>query len=220
MATKSNAEIFSEIYANNLWGGAINNEKFISGSGSHDEKIIIPYMNLLVQILIFNNIRSVTDVGCGDFWIMRHVIAQLNELGYEFSYSGVDVVEDLIKYNNERFGNDFINFYCLDASEKSTRLPKGDMIIIRQVLQHLSNVEVERILNKADKFKFALITEHIYDGERFTPNLDKPTDGGIRLGYGSGIYLEYPPFNYSNIVHLLKVPGYGGIIRTSLIIND
>lgn len=220
MNIRSNTEIFSNIYTNKLWGGAENSEKFMSGPGSHDENIIIPYINLLLQIVVFNDIRSITDVGCGDFWIMRHVIAHLEKIGHKINYSGIDVVEDLVNYNNERFGTENIKFYCLDASEKDKRLPKGDMIIIRQVLQHLNNVDVERILTKADKFKFALITEHIYEGEGVIPNLDNNRNGDIRLGFKSGIYLEKPPFNYSNVVHLLKIAQYGGIIRTSLIIND
>ena len=177
-------------------------------------------MNLLLPVIVYNDIHAITDIGCGDFWIMRHVLGHLDKIGYKFSYSGVDVVEDLISYNNERFGNERIKFYCLDAAQKNVRLPIGDIIIIRQVLQHLNNVDVSRILAKADKFKFALITEHIYEGDGVIYNADKITGADIRLNYKSGIYLERPPFNYSNIVHLLKMPEFGGIIRTSLIIND
>ena len=55
--------------------------------------------------------------------------------------------------------------------------------------------------------------------ERFIPNLDKPTDHSIRFEINSGIYIEFPPFSYKNVVHLLAVRPKHGLIRTSLVIN-
>ena len=83
----------------------------------------------------------------------------------------------------------------------------------------MRNADIKKILRKANKFKYLFITEHIYDAPDAVCNIDKQTNGGIRLNHGSGIYLEHPPFNYKNIVHLLKVSEYGGVIRSSLIIN-
>ena len=51
---KSNAEIWSHIYAHENIGNDPN-EKFFSGSGSHDEKIIIPYINTLLQLITNNH---------------------------------------------------------------------------------------------------------------------------------------------------------------------
>lgn len=176
-------------------------------------------MNLLLQLIVFNNIHSITEVGCGDFWIMRHLLTFLSNQNYKFTYEGFDVVEELIDYNNERFSNENIKFKCMDVAQDCQKLPISDMVIIRQVLQHLSNADIKNILNKINGFKFAFITEHIYEGADVVYNLDSPVGGGIRLSNRSGVYLEKPPYNYQNIVHLLKVKEYGGIIRSSLIIN-
>jgi len=220
LTIKSNREIFSEIYANNAWGKISNSgEKFFSGSGSHDEKIIVPYIKTLLALITNNNIRNIVDLGCGDFWIMRHVLGALNENKYNYFYTGIDVVKDLINYNAARFKQPNINFCYMDAAADDEPLPDGDILIIRQVLQHLSNTDIKKILNKASKFKFLFITEHIYDAPDAIYNIDKPSNGNIRLGHGSGIYLEHAPFNIKNIVHLLKVVEYGGVIRSSLIIN-
>ena len=35
----------------------------------------------------------------------------------------------------------------------------------------------------------------------------------------SGVYIEKPPYDYNNVVHLLEIESDGGIIRTSLLIN-
>ena len=196
------------------------NEPFFSGSGSHNEKIIIPYINTLLQIITNNNIRLITDLGCGDFWIMRHVLGTLDKNNYNFFYNGVDVVEELIEHNNKTFGRANVKFHCMDAAQEDTELPFGELLIIRQVLQHLNNADIKNILAKTKNFKFLFITEHIYEGADSIFNVDKISNNGIRLNLKSGVYLEHAPFNYKNIVHLLKIPQYGGIIRSSLIINE
>lgn len=194
-------------------------EPFFSGSGSHDEKIILPYINLLLQIIVNNNVRQITDLGCGDFWIMRNVLGVLEQNNYPYFYNGVDVVEDLIEHNNKNFGRVNVKFHCMDAAQDDNELPFGELLIIRQVLQHLNNADIKKILRKTKDFKFVFVTEHIYDGFDAIFNIDKVSDNDIRLKLNSGVYFEKPPYNYKNIVHLLKIPQYGGIIRSSLIIN-
>ena len=150
---------------------------------------------------------------------MRHVLGALAQNNYNFFYTGIDVVEDLIKFNTANFRHPNIRFLCRDAAADDEPLPDGELLIIRQVLQHLNNADIKKILSKADKFKFLFITEHIYNAPDAVHNIDKQTDGSIRLKHKSGIYLEHPPFAYKNILHLLKVPSTNSIIRSSLIIN-
>ena len=220
MEGKTNKAIFSEIYAKNVWGGG--NEPFFSGRGSHNENIIIPYINTLLQIISNNNIRLITDLGCGDFWIMRHVLSTLDKNNYNFFYNGVDVVEELIDHNNKTFGRANVKFHCMDAAQDN-ELPFGELLIIRQVLQHLGNADVKKILSKTSAFKFIFVTESIYGGEDAVYNIDINASNGTRCSFKSGVYLERPPYSYKNIVHLMKVPGpnvAGVVIRSSLIIND
>ena len=177
-------------------------------------------MNLLVSLIVYNDIHKITEIGCGDFWIMRQVLDFLSKNNYSYNYDGIDVVDDLIEYNKNRFGSENIKFQCMDAADISTSLPEGDLIIIRQVLQHLCNSDIKEILNKTKTFKFVFVTEHIYEGNSVVYNIENPGSGDIRLSHRSGVYLEHLPYNYKNIVHLLKIPQYGGIIRSSLIINS
>ena len=222
---KSNSEIFSAIYANNVWGKPTDaGEKFRSGRGSHDEKIIVPYIETLIPLLTNNGIRNIVDLGCGDFWIMRHVLEALSKAGYNFFYTGIDVVADLISYNAEHFRHPNIRFICRDVTIDNEPLPDGELLIIRQVLQHLSNADIKTILGKASKFKYLLVTESIYDGVDAVYNIDKVANNHTRVDHKSGVYLEHAPFGYKNIVHLLKVlsgtlSGIQSTIRSSLIIN-
>ena len=178
----------------------------------------------MLQIITNNGIRNIVDLGCGDFWIMRHVLGALSQNNYNFFYTGIDVVANLIKHNAEHFRHPNIRFICRDVTIDNEPLPDGDILIVRQVLQHLRNADIKKILGKSGNFKFLFITESIYDGVDAVHNIDMQSSGGIRLYSKSGIYLERSPFSYKNIVHLLKVPGgvLSGIqstIRSSLIIN-
>ena len=213
----NNQEVFSDVYANHRWGDG--GELFYSGPGSHTEAVIRPYISLLVNLISDNPIHVITEIGCGDFWIMREVIKQCDARNLGVAYHGIDIVLPLIQYNMEKFGNESCHFLCMDACNKETSLPKGDLLIVRQVLQHLSNEMIQIILTKAKAFRFVLVTEHIYDESDAVYNLDKPTNGAIRLYKKSGVYLEKKPYDYRNIVHLLSVKEKCGVIRTSLLIN-
>ena len=74
-------------------------------------------------------------------------------------------------------------------------LPAADCAIVRQVLQHLSNTEVQLIVNKLSDYKYVIVTEHIPSGA-FTPNKDIIAGQGIRLKKQSGLDLLAHPFNF------------------------
>ena len=203
--------IFTNIYKDNKWGGG--DADFYSGSGSHNPDIIEPYKDCLKKLIVQLKIRSICDIGCGDFNIMGAVLADK-----PCNYLGIDVVEPLIERNIEKYGSESIRFKCMDASVEGVVLPSADLLIIRQVLQHLCNADIKRILAKVSgKYRYMLITEHIYQGDDVVYNLDKPSDGGIRLKRKSGVYLDKEPYSFANIKHLLAIPSAGGVIRTSLI---
>ena len=174
-----------QVYEMNLWG--IGESDFYSGDGSHDPKIVAPYMDVVKSFLkSFNNSLVVCDLGCGDFNIGKELVK------YTKKYIAVDIVPDLIEYNKEKFKDDNVEFQCLDIAVDD--LPSGDCALVRQVLQHLSNPEVQSITKKLTDFKYIILTEHLPEGD-FTPNKDIISGQGIRLKKQSGINLLAPPFN-------------------------
>ena len=70
-------------------------------------------------------------------------------------------------------------------------------MFIRQVLQHLSNAQISRIVPKLSIYRLLVLTEYLPSSGDFVPNLDRPTGVGTRLGTetDSGIVLTEPPFN-------------------------
>ena len=99
-------------------------------------------------------------------------------------------------HNKKIFNQKQLEFKCLDLAKDS--IPAGDCAIIRQVFQHLSNDEVQQILNKLYQFKFVIITEHI-PKHNFIPNIDIISGQGIRLKKNSGLDVTSAPFNFKAI---------------------
>ena len=129
----------------------------------------------------------VCDLGCGDFNVGKALLT------YTKKYIAVDIVSDLIARNKEKFKEDNLEFYCLDISVDD--LPSADCVLLRQVLQHLSNAEVAKITRRLNAFKYVIVTEHLPQGE-FEPNKDIISGQGIRLKKQSGLNLMAPPFNF------------------------
>ncbi len=179
-------DAMEQVYEMKLWGGKEFN--FYSGEGSHYPEIVNPYIAVLISFLkSFNGDLTVCDLGCGDFNVGKELVKHAKK------YVAVDIVENLINHNREKFKEDNLEFHCLDIAVD--QLPSGDCVILRQVLQHLSNTEVQHVLRKIADFKYVIITEHLPKGD-FVPNKDIISGQGIRLKKQSGLNVIAPPFNF------------------------
>lgn len=210
-------KVFTQIYEKNKWGKA-ENDVYYSGPGSSEEEIITPYVNYITNFLSsYPKKPVIVDLGCGDFEIGKNFISLSSK------YIGVDVVDTLIEHNAKKYsGNDKVEFICLDII--SDKLPDGEICLIRQVLQHLSNEQILTVLKKLDQYKVTFITEHYpEDNPNIIPNIDKSHGKFIRAYLNSGVYLDKAPFNILNgkLELVLEVPGSilsgglkPGVIRT------
>lgn len=200
-----------QVYSMNLWGG--NKAEFYSGIGSHHPNLINPYVEVVTSFLkSFENPQSVCDLGCGDFNVGKELVK------YTSKYIAVDIVEPLITYNTKKFLRENLEFHCLDIA--ADPLPGGDIAILRQVLQHLSNAEIKSILKKLSNFKYLILTEHFPEGD-FEPNKDIISGQGTRLKKQSGLNLFSPPFDLKAIEKktLLKISldNDEGVIETTVL---
>ncbi len=178
-------DVMNQIYDKYLWGG--KDFDFYSGEGSHHPEIITPYLESVSNFLkSFSERLVVCDLGCGDFNIGKHLVK------FTKTYIAIDIVESLIKRNKSIFKAENLEFHCIDISKD--KLPEADCVIVRQVLQHLSNSEIKSILQKLKTYKCIILTEHIPLGE-FTANKDMISGQGIRLKQNSGVDLLEAPFN-------------------------
>lgn len=183
-AQQTPEEEFTEIYRRGVWG----TEGF-SGGGAQLANAR-QYVHFLQSFLKEKNIRSVIDIGCGDWGLSQHI----DWTGIQ--YTGYDVVRYIIEKDQQLFGTPTIMFVHADALE--TDLPEADLLICKDVLQHISNANIIHFLAKLNKFKHCLITNDF----NFTPNKNNldVDHGGFRAIDPSQppwreLDLTAPPFN-------------------------
>jgi len=192
-SSRSPESVFSEIYASGTWG---DGDEPNSGSGS-DDLVSAPFVDVVRRLIVEKEITSVIDLGCGDY----RVSGKLADLPID--YTGVDVVPALVARNTAAFGSERIRFLCRDITKDP--LPSGDLCIVRQVLQHLSNAQISRVLDQLSAFRYVVVAEH-HPARLFKPNLDKDTGADTRIDFDSGVYLEHLPFNVKNVQVIATTP--------------
>lgn len=194
--SRSARAVFSEIYANNQWGGAAG--AIFSGGGSRGPAAD-SYSDCVIDFIRRHGVSSVVDLGCGDFHIGSRIAPHVDV------YTGVDVVPAVVSHHQSAHGSEKVRFVCLDAAEDV--LPEGELCLIRQVLQHLSNAQIQRILSKLGQYKYVIITEH-YPAPQldFVANKDKPHGLDTRLRDNSAIVLDAAPFNVGPVDLLMSIP--------------
>lgn len=202
-------EAMEQVYEKNLWGD--NESGFYSGDGSHHPEIVNPYIEVVTTFLkSFKSPIAVCDLGCGDFNVGKELVKHTKK------YVAVDIVADLIERNKSTFKEENLEFHCLDIAVDD--LPSGDCALLRQVLQHLSNAEVQSIVSKLMGFNYVIVTEHVPKRD-FELNKDIISGQGTRLRKQSGLNLLVPPFNFKvkeekQLLSIVLDDGNGVIVTT------
>ena len=170
-------EPFRKLYesSDSQWGNT-------SGPGS-DAFYTTDYRGFLSKFIRLNSIKSVTDVGCGDWQFSRFI-----DFGGA-RYLGLDVVDSVIRRNLERYRTDSITFQKMP--ENAASIQPGDLLIMKDVLQHLPD---ERILHFKttlfSKFKHCLLINSFR-------KLNTPQNVDIPAGSFRCLDLTQQPYNFS-----------------------
>ena len=210
----SNREIFTHVYQNKLWGVASPEDEslFYSGPGSSDPQIVDPYVDAVKRFFSSPSTKKkAVDLGCGDFRVGSRIADSFDP------YIACDVVPELVHFNQRHWKHLHVEFRVVDLVKDE--IPDGDVLIVRQVLQHLSNNDINVFTQSIPRgFSYLLVTEHIPSERDFLANKDKASGSDIRLSSGSGVVLTKPPFSmiFKSETTLLSVPQFGGSIVTTL----
>jgi SAM-dependent methyltransferase len=174
---------FNRIYAEGVWGRD-SSGKGVSGTGSTLE-ITREYRAYIEDFMKKQGIRSVVDAGCGD-WSFSSAMNWRDA-----SYLGVDIASDVIAAVRNKHEKGTIKFQVGDITDE---LPAADLLISKDVLQHLSNDLVHRFIRnnlKKGKYKWAILTN-----DRGRENRD------VAIGGYRAIDLAAPPFEVRGLVDL------------------
>ena len=166
---------FTHFYLTNKW----KNRESRSGPGSTLEYTRQIRMELPGLFERFG-VASVLDAPCGDYHWFRHV----ERPGVQ--YIGGDIVRPLVDANQRQYGDERTEFLHLDIVNDA--LPKADLWLCRDCLPHLSNADIERVIENflRSDIRYWLTSVH----PECLENRDIPT-GSFR-----GLNLECDPFRF------------------------
>jgi SAM-dependent methyltransferase len=177
--------VFQRAYREARWGG--EGTDFHSGPGSTGAAAE-RYAELIKNFIARHDIRSVVDLGCGDFQVARRFT------GDHVDYTGIDVVDELVALNNHRYLSERIRFAALDITQDP--LPDGELCLIREVLQHLSNAEISQVLSAVTKYRYVIYSDYQpAPSAVFVPNRDIVHGHDTRLWKNSAVCLDQSPFD-------------------------
>ncbi len=159
--TTSNQDIFEKIYNQNFWNPHESSSESKSGPGSRIDTTE-SVRNELPKIWEKYNIKSVLDAPCGDYNWMKTVDKK------DIKYIGGDIVPKIVRANNKNFENCNTSFEVIDIT--SDKIPKVDMIICRDCLQHLSYKNAKKALKnfKESGSTYLLVTSYPWTLENWS----------------------------------------------------
>lgn len=196
--------VFESIYETCEWG---KNELLEGTSGSGSEfKNVQPYFNFLQTFLKENKIQSVVDAGCGDWQFSQFI----NWSG--INYQGFDASKTVIKKNQEKFASKTITFVHGNFLERD--LPKADLLILKDVLQHLSSKNIKKAISQFKNYKYVIVVNDVDPINLSAPNIE------IKDGQYRPLDITSAPYNVkAEKVLTYKVP-HSHEVKQTLLIKD
>jgi hypothetical protein len=149
-------EVFTSIYENEVWGNNNNTEyNGSSGYGSFIDFNKETYVPFLKKFIVDNNIKSIVDLGCGDF-----VCGTLIYDDLDIKYTGYDAYKKVIEYNSTQNLLPKYSFIHLDFCNNKESIINGELCILKDVIQHWSLENIYTFLDyliENKKFKYILM---------------------------------------------------------------
>jgi hypothetical protein len=151
------AHRFAWIWRLNLWGGRSR-----SGTGSDPEQTRVLEREL-PALLERHAVTSLLDVPCGDHGWMSRV-----DLG-ACDYIGADIVAPLVRGLQRRHAGPRRRFVCLDATRDV--LPRADLVLCRDLLVHLPDSDVLRVLANVRRSGARLLLTTSFPAQGVQPDI-------------------------------------------------
>ena len=121
-------QAFENIYRSGEWINSYGGTE--SGPGS-SLNCSSEYLTFLSDFIIKNNIKSILDIGCGDFNLMKHFKFE------GLNYLGIDLVDFIVENNNIKYGTSNIKFKCLDILSDHLDTSEYDLDSCVETLTHI-----------------------------------------------------------------------------------
>jgi len=176
-------DVFERIYKNNLW----DSPESRSGIGS-EKRHTTEIINAISYLYENYNIRNICDAGCGDLNWFPEILSKYKDI----KYTGIDIVSNLIENHKIKYPEH--SFFCSELD--SFNYSKYDLIVCRDVLVHLPNEMILKIINmfRQSKTKYLLTTSFIAEYD----------NSNIPVGNWRPISLSENPFNFKKVKNMFS----------------
>lgn len=187
-------EDFEKLYQSGGWDGQG------SGPGS-SESFTTGFRAVFENLLAELKIKSVFDLGCGDWQWQRHVNCWPEGL----SYIGWDVSETAIR-NIPRFIANKDSTYRMLVKDAFIEpiWPEADLLLVKDVVHHISPFRVRMLNERARLYSYVL---WVLDCESESPGIAMPCDWHGERAEWDHIY-EFdisPPYGYGRKAAFLQI---------------
>jgi hypothetical protein len=149
-------QVFTALYEHNYWGNNQHPEyRGSSGGGSDVDYNKNTYVPFLKQFIKERHIKTVVDLGCGDFRCGPLIYGDL-----DITYTGYDAYKKVVDYHNTQYSLPKYTFIHLDFCNQKETIQCGDLCILKDVIQHWSLNNIYTFLDylvKDRKFKYILL---------------------------------------------------------------
>lgn len=183
-------EVFTSHYQKNIWGS----EETVSGPGSTLE-YTSHIRKEIPRLIDTYKIKRFLDAPCGDYhWF------QAMERPDDLTYIGGDIVDELVRQNQSRYGNAKTRFMYLDITRDS--LPQADLWLCRDCLFHFSYEDIFKTISNFLNSDITFLLTSIHTECKENTN--------IHTGEARQLNLELPPFNFPRPILYIKdwIPGF------------
>jgi hypothetical protein len=166
---------FTNVYETKLWGDNNNSEyNGSSGGGSDLDFNKDTYVPFLKKFIVDNSIKTIVDLGCGDFRCGTLIYDDL-----DIKYTGYDTYKKIIDYNLKQYSLPKYFFEYCDIFNNKENIINADLCILKDVMQHWRINEIYTLLDYLVEnkiFKYILICnccsqlkDDPENNDRFTP---------------------------------------------------
>lgn len=109
------------------------------------------YRGFLEKFIRLNAVRSIVDLGCGDWQVTRFIDL------HGADYHGFDPSPALVERNRQRHGGEGIRFDVLP--DDLAGLPGADLLVLCDVLPHLPDAEIQHLRDELfGRYRYVLLT--------------------------------------------------------------
>jgi hypothetical protein len=137
------------------------------------------WVNKVTEIIMRHNLSSIADLGTGDFYLGDRILRRNRSRLHR--YVACDISSVVIEENKKLY-NYYDNLTFLKIDIRKQCIPAADLIIMREVLQHLSNKSIRRVFDNLKRTAYKILVVGIHQPiVKIIDNVDIPDGPFTRL---------------------------------------